>query len=409
MRILYFTQYFPPEVGATQTRAWEMCRHLVRSGHKVTVVTEVPNHPSGIIPPTYRGRLSERTRVEGIDVLRLWVWTSPVKTFRSRMQFYLSYMAMAGLAGAIIKGRYDLVYATSPPLFVGAAGLATALARRIPFVFEVRDLWPESAVALGELTNPGAIRAAEHLERLLYSRATRIVAVTEGIRERLPARGLAQEKIVLVPNGANTELFTYDQQSGDALKLELGLEGKFIALYAGIHGVAQGLETVLDAAQLLGKREEIRFLFVGEGPRKGALEEMNRHPGSKVRFHSEVPATLMPTYLSAAGCAIVPLRNEPVFRGALPSKMFEAWACSRPVVLSVAGEATELLTQAGGGIAVRPEDPQEMAEAIAYLQAHPGEAEEMGRRGREFVVRNYSRSAQASKLETLLNDVVTHA
>src|SRR5438309_662511 len=143
MRVLYFTQYFPPEVGATQTRAAEMSRYLAAQGHKVTIITEVPNHPSGIIPPEYRGRLSERVKEDGVDVLRLWVWASPEKTFKSRMRFYLSYMGMAALAGALLRGRYDLVYATSPPLFVAVAGAVVALVRRIPFIFEVRDLWPE--------------------------------------------------------------------------------------------------------------------------------------------------------------------------------------------------------------------------------------------------------------------------
>src|SRR2546421_1793526 len=169
MRVLYFTQYFPPEVGATQTRAAEMSRYLASRGHNITVVTEVPNHPSGIIPPHYRRRLSERVREDGVDILRLWVWASPEKTFKSRMRFYLSYMGMAALAGALIRGRYDLVYATSPPLFVAVAGAVVALVRRIPFVFEVRDLWPESAVSLGELSSKRAIAAAERLERWLYS------------------------------------------------------------------------------------------------------------------------------------------------------------------------------------------------------------------------------------------------
>lgn len=407
MRILYFTQYFPPEVGATQTRAWEMCRYLVERGHHVTVVTEVPNHPSGIIPPNYRGRLSERRVEKGIDVLRLWVAASPEKTFRSRMQFYLSYMGIATLAGSLLKGRYDLVYATSPPLFVGAAGMAVAAKRRIPFVFEVRDLWPESAVALGELKSRKAILAAERLERLLYRRAARIVSVTEGISDRLHQKGIPHSKVALIPNGANTHLFTYEPEAGRTLASELGLTGKFIALYAGIHGVAQGLETVLQAAHLLRDNKEIEFVFLGEGPRKGALMEMSRELSQEnVHFLPEVPSERMPAILSAAGCAIVPLRDEALFQGALPSKMFEAWACSRPVVLSVAGEAAQTLSQAGGGVAVKPEDPGDMAKAFAYLQAHPNEAGEMGRRGRAFVEQHYSRREQARKLEALLENVL---
>ncbi len=406
MRILYFTQYFPPEVGATQTRAFEMSRYLARQGHRVTVVTEVPNHPSGIIPPHYRGRLFERRREQGVDVLRLWVWTSPHKSFGSRMRFYLSYMAMAGLAGSLIKGRYDLVYATSPPLFVGAAGLAAHFARRIPLVFEVRDLWPESAVALGELHNKWAIVAAEKLESLLYRRARRVVAVTQGIERRLVERGVPPHKTALVPNGANTDLFRYTEAGRAKVRAELGLEGKFVVLYAGIHGIAQGLETVLQAADLLRGDPDLQFVFVGEGPRKGALLSMKSKLGlSNVRFVPEVPAEAMPAYLSAADCAVVPLRDEPLFRGALPSKMFEAWACRRPVLLAVAGEAADLLRDARGGLSMRPEDPEALAAAIRYLRTHPEEAAAMGHRGRDYVVRRYSRREQARKLEQLLEEV----
>jgi glycosyltransferase involved in cell wall biosynthesis len=279
MRILYFTQYFPPEVGATQTRAWEMSRYLAEQGHRVTVVTEVPNHPSGIIAPAYRGKLMRRSLESGIDVMRLWVAASPEKTFRTRMQFYLSYMGMAALAGSLVKGNYDLVYATSPPLFVGAAGLFAATTRRIPFVFEVRDLWPESAVALGELSSSRAISLAEKLEWLLYKRARRIVTVTEGIRSRLIERGLPPARLAHIPNGANTEGFRFDEAAGLEVASSLGLEGKRIAMYAGIHGIAQGLETVLGAAARLKARDDIAFVFVGEGPRKSHLVKMSGEMG----------------------------------------------------------------------------------------------------------------------------------
>src|SRR5574342_1417632 len=183
MRILYLSQYFPPEVGATQTRAYEMARGLVRAGHQVTMIAEVPNHPSGIIPPRYRGKLYERSLWYGIEVIRVWVKASPVKNFRGRMAFYLSYMLMAALAGlSLARGKYDVIYTTSPPLFAGAAGLTLSYLRRIPLVFEVRDLWPESAVALGELRHPRAIKLAELLEKRCYQRARAIVVVTSGIR-----------------------------------------------------------------------------------------------------------------------------------------------------------------------------------------------------------------------------------
>lgn len=403
MRILYFTQYYPPEVGATQTRAHEMCAYLTEQGHHVTVITEVPNHPSGIIPPAYRGRLSERTLENGIDVLRLWVWASPEKTFKSRMRFYLSYMCMAALAGALIRGKYDLVYATSPPLFVGASGLAAATIRRIPFVFEVRDLWPESAVALGELSGKRAIKAAEALEWLLYRRAARVVAVTQGIYDRLSERRVECNKLALVPNGANTEHFRFSAEGRAAVRTQLGLHGKFVVMYAGIHGIAQGLETLLDAASILQDLPDIQFVFVGEGPRKAALTQRLADLNlQNVTMLPEVPSSKMPSYLSAADCTIVPLLDEPLFRGALPSKMFESWATERPIVLSVAGEAQRVLERANAGIACRPQDPADIARAIRTLHDNPAAALEMGKRGRAFVLSHYSRRAQAQTLEQLL-------
>jgi glycosyltransferase involved in cell wall biosynthesis len=407
VRILYFSQYFPPEVGATQTRAFEMSRFLAEQGHHATVVTEFPNHPSGIMPPGYRGRLSERKIENGVDVLRLWVRASPEKTFSSRMQFYLSYMGMATLAGSLLRGRYDVVYATSPPLFVAPAGLIAATIRRIPFVLEVRDLWPESAVALGELTNSRAIWLAERLESLLYNRAQRIVAVTRGIEQTLAAKGIPTSKVALIPNGANTDHFHFDAEGAQAVRQELGLQDHFVVMYAGIHGIAQGLETILSAADFLRDRADIIFLFVGEGPRKAALLEMAAQLGlQNVRFLKEVASDRMPAYLSAADCTIVPLRDEPVFQGALPSKMFEVWSCERPIILSAAGEAEEVVKQAGGGIVAPPEDAGALARAILYLQSDRDEGRRMGQRGREFVMANYSRREQARKLEALLLGVV---
>lgn len=214
MRLLYLSQYFPPEAGATQTRAHEMARNWVRLGHAVTMIAEVPNHPSGVIPPEYRGKLWERKPLDGIDVIRVWVKASPVKTFGSRMAFYLTFMMSAALAGMLVRGRFDWVYASSPPLFVGGAALAISYLRRIPLVFEVRDLWPESAVALGELSNPKAVALATKLEEACYRRARKIVVVTEGIRDKLLERGYPAEKVVLIRTGPTSSCFASIQRAG---------------------------------------------------------------------------------------------------------------------------------------------------------------------------------------------------
>jgi colanic acid biosynthesis glycosyl transferase WcaI len=406
MRILYLSQYFPPEVGATQTRAYEMARGLVQAGHHVTMLAEIPNHPSGIIPAEYKGKLYERAELEGIDVIRVWVKAAPVKTFRTRMAFYLSYMVNAVLAGlTLARGRYDAIYATSPPLFVGAAALALSYLRRAPLFFEVRDLWPESAVTLGELKNPQAIAWAGRLERACYDRARRVVVVTEGIRRRLLERGLAREKLVLISNGANTDLFRPQPQAGAALRRELGRDDAFLVLYAGIHGVAQGLETVIEAARLLQDAPQILFLFVGEGPVKADIVALAGSYGlTNVQFHPEVPRERVPAYLSAASVALVPLRRLDLFRGALPSKMFDAWAAGCPTLVGIEGEAQHVLEQSGAGRFVEPENPTALAQVIRELAADPTACRAMGSHGRSFVEARYSRQAQARHLEQVLCD-----
>ena len=406
MRILYLSQYFPPEVGATQTRAHEMARGLVGGGHRVTMLTEVPNHPEGIIRPAYRGKFWVREPLDDIDVIRVWVKTAPVKTMRTRLAFYLSYMLNAALAGLVLaRGRYDVLVATSPPLFVGGTALFLSFLRRIPLVFEVRDLWPESAVALGELKSPRFIRWATWLEERCYARAHRIVIVTMGIRDKLTARGYGQ-KLALIPNGANTDLFRRDEAAGRARRADLGLGERFVALYAGIHGVAQGLETVLEAARLLAGEPQIHFLFVGDGPCKADLLCRKEELGlANVTMLDAQPREAMPAYLSAADVALVPLRKVEIFQGALPSKMFDAWACSCPVALSIAGEARAVLERAGGGVFVEPEDPAQLAAALKALATDRPRCREMGAAGRRFVEENYSRQAQARELVGMLEKI----
>ena len=383
-----------------------MARGLVQAGHRVTMIAEVPNHPSGIVPPDYRGKWVERSELDGIDVLRVWVKASPVKTFKSRMAFYLSYMANAALVGALkARGPFDVVYATSPPLFVGAAGLALHGLKRAPFVFEVRDLWPELAVALGELRSPRAIAWAGKLEELCYNRASRIVVVTEGIRQRLLARGYPAGKLALIPNGANTELFQRQPALGAQFRVEHGLGDAFVAVYAGIHGIAQGLETLLHAAAALRNDPAVRFVLVGEGPVKADLQALRAELGlDNVLMLPEQPRSAMPAILSAADAAIVPLRKLDLFQGALPSKMFDAWACGLPLLLSIDGEARRTLEAAQGGIYVPPEDPAALAEAIRALAAQPDRGRSLGQNGRRYTEQHHSRQAQARALEQLLKE-----
>lgn len=406
MRVLHLSQYFPPEAGAVQVRALTIAQTLVEGGHQVTVLTEVPNHPSGIVQPGYQGKLWVREMRNGVDVLHLWVKTSPVKNFRTRIAFYLSYMLAAIIAGLLLPGRFDVIFANSPPLFVAVAGWAISLVRHTPFVMEVQDLWPESAVVLGELKNPRFIRWAEWLEERCYSRASRVIAVTQGIYDRLVARGLPASKIMLVPNGSNIEIFRPDPGGGARLRAELGLGGKFVAIYGGIHGIAQDLETLIEAARLLVDEPDIRIVFVGEGPQKEELLALKERYGlTNVLMLPGQPLERMRPYLSVADLALVPLRKVDLFLGARPTKMFDAWACQTPTLITIDGEAREMLEEVGAGVFVEPGNPEALANALLRLRDRPDELAQMGLAGRRAVLERYSLQASARQIEAILREV----
>jgi glycosyltransferase involved in cell wall biosynthesis len=317
-------------------------------------------------------------------------------------------MVMATLAGLFkAKERYDLIYATSPPLFVGGAALAISYLRRIPLVFEVRDLWPESAVAMGELNNPRAILLAEWLEKACYHRARQIVLVTQSIYHRLIERGYPPNKLTLIRNGANVEKFRSQPDAGRSLREILELQNKFIVIYTGIHGLAQGLETVIDAAAKLFSETDIHFLFVGEGPVKQEIVNLAyQRQLTNITFHAEVSRDQIPEFLSAANVALVPLRRLDLFHGALPSKMFDAWACQCPTIVSIDGEARQALVEANAGVYVDPENSDALAVAILQLKNDPALTYQMGLNGRHAVMECYSRETQARQLMALLDRVL---
>ena len=409
MKILYLSQYFPPEVGATQTRSYEMAKHLVDHGNEVTVITEVPNHPVGIIHSGFRGVLFKRLDLEGIDVIHVWVMAFEKKCFLTRMLFYFSYVFMATLVGLYLcRGSYDLIYATSPPLPVGLAALVLHRLKKIPLFFEVRDLWPDSAVELGLLNNKVAIKLATCLEEICYRASTKIVVVTDGIRERLIKRGIKESKVVIIPNGTNVRKFNRSDADGDIVKRTVGLMNRYVILYAGILGVSQGLETMIEAAKLLSHEPEYFFLMVGDGPMAEKLkQDVSNLQLTNILFVGGRAREEMPAFYSAAQMTIVPLKRLEIFRHARPTKLFDAMACETPVVLGIEGEAKEILEKAEGGIPYIPEDAEDLVRSIREI-VRLGESgqREMGKRGRRYVAAYYSRDRYARDLERVLYDSI---
>jgi glycosyltransferase involved in cell wall biosynthesis len=399
LRIALVSQYFPPEIGATQSRIQAFADYLSERGHDVTVVCEFPNHPHGVIPERYGGKLVHVDRSNAYRILRVWVKASPEKNQKTRMAFYLSYMGMA-MATAPILGRVDVVLATSPPLFAGVAGAALARLNGAPFVLDVRDLWPAAALSLNQVSGIAARTVAERLERWLYREAASVVAVTRPFCAHIDARRGSGPSTVLIPNGTLDLFF----ENGSGPRNRLGLpEDRFLVTFAGTHGIAQGLPAVLDAASLT---PDASFAFVGDGPIKDVLARSAAGRRlDNVSFHPQVPLEEMPPILAGSDALLVPLSGHATFAQFVPSKMVDFMASGKPVILAAAGEPARLLESARGGLAIPPEDPAALADAVRWLSEHPEEAAEMGAAGREFA-RKHLREVQAERLEQLLLDVV---
>lgn len=405
MHILYLSQYFPPESGATQIRAYEMASNFVKQGHSVTVITEIPNHPSGIIPKGYHRKLYEKINEEGIDIIRVWVKASPVKNSFTRIIFYLSYMFGAIFAGILLaREKYDLIYASSPPLFVGGAALLLRYIKSLPLVFEVRDLWPESAVQLGELSSKRIIYWATLLEEVCYKKAQKIIVVTNGIEGRLIDRGIPPEKISLITNGANTDHFQFKPNKRSQIRKTLHLEKKFVITYPGILGIAYNFNIIFEAAKILGDDPSIHFMIIGEGPQKAKiLNTICNESICNISFLPEQSYDAIPGYLSASDVIIIPLKYNQFLKGTLPVKIFDAWSCQRPVILcNVEGEASQIISEAQAGLVVNSDSVEEVVSTIRKLQASPKTCEKMGLSGREYVIKNYSRQVLAEKLLSIL-------
>ena len=389
--ILFVTPYYPPEVGAAQARISETAARLVQRGHEVTVLTTLPNYPLGVVPPEYQhGERREETHA-GVRIVRVWSYVSPNKGFLRRIVSQLSFGCLAPLLGGRAVGRPDVIIVESPPLFDAIAGLVLSWWKGCPYIFTVADVWPASAVQLGVLRNRALIWLAERLEWLAYRRAGAVWAVTAGIQSLLMERGVPPERVFLLPNGVDTSRFRPLPQR--QARAELCWDDSFTLLYAGTIGLAHGLGTLLDAAELLREERDIRFLLVGEGAAKAALvADAARRGLENVTFLDARPHALMPLMLAGADACLASLRKVPLFEGALPSKMYEAMACARPLVLAVDGEARALIEEeAGAAIYAEPENPAALAQAILTLRDQPALAAALGHRGRVFVQRHFDR------------------
>jgi len=413
VKILYVSQYFPPEMGAPAARAAELSRHWARMGHNVTVLTGFPNHPTGIVPPEWRSRL-RRLRdsevIDGVQVERTWLRALPNRKAHERIRNYVSFAFSAAFTGLTLP-KQDVIIATSPQLLCALAGWWIAWAMRRPFVFEVRDLWPESLAAVGAGGEGSLLhRTLGAIAGFLYRRADRIVVVTAAFKDHLVEHWqVPAEKISVVENGVETDLFRPDPAAADIRK-QLHLEDRFLICYIGTMGMAHGLETLIAAAEeMQTKLPKATFLLIGEGAEKQHIVDLAATRRlTNVQFLGQQARERIPAYISAADVCLVLLKKTELFKTVIPTKLLEYMACARPVIVAIDGQSRQIVEEAHAGVFIPPEDSEALVRAICELEQYPAKRNEMGINGREYIVSRLSREKTArdyvSVLETLTRE-----
>jgi colanic acid biosynthesis glycosyl transferase WcaI len=407
VKILYVSQYFPPEMGAPAARAAELSHHWARMGHDVTVLTGFPNHPTGIVPEDWRSRL-RRLRytetVDGVQIVRTWLWPLPNRKAHERIRNYASFCVSAGITGLVLH-KPDVIIATSPQLLCALSGWWLAWWKRVPFVFEVRDLWPESLAAVGAGSEGSLLhRTLGAIAGFLYRRADRIVVVAPAFKDHLMRYWkVPAAKISVVENGVETDLFRLDPAAMEVRK-RLKLEDRFLICYIGTMGNAHGLETLIAAAEELQTAlPSAIFLLIGEGAEKERTMDLAAARGlTNVQFLAQQPRERIPAYVSAADVCLVMLKKTELFKTVIPTKLLEYMACERPVIVAVDGQARQIVEEAGAGVFVEPENSKALVKAVLDLAEDPEHRRQMGANGRQYIVNRLSREKTARDYITVL-------
>ena len=381
MHILFFTDNFPPEVNAPASRTFEHCREWVKLGEQVTVITCAPNFPKGKVFTGYRNHLWQIETIEGIRVIRVWTYITANEGFVRRSLDYVSFMIAATIASLWVK-KVDVVIGTSPQFFTVCAAYVVGLLKCAPWVFELRDIWPESIKAVGSMRDGSLYRMLQCLELFLYKKANRIIALTQSFKKELIARGVDAKKIDVVTNGVDLNLFK-PRNKDEILLKKLGLENQFIAGYIGTIGMAHGLETIIEAAEIIqnsphSENHNIKILILGDGARKEPLKQLAKD--KKLRnliFIDTVSKAEVADYWSLLDVSIIHLKKDPLFEKVIPSKLFECMAMGIPVLHGVLGESAEIVSRLGVGKTITPDNSQVLAQELLNLSMNAQELQKM--------------------------------
>jgi colanic acid biosynthesis glycosyl transferase WcaI len=398
MHILFFSHYFPPEGNAPAARTYENCKNWVRQGHKVTVITCAPNVPCGVVYNGYKNRLFQNETMDGINVVRIWTYIASNEGVIRRTINYISYMVSAIFFSLFVK-RSDVIIATSPQFFCGWAGAIASRLKNVPFILEVRDIWPESIAAVGAIKNKKLLHLLERLEVKMYNAAEHIVTVGDGYKQKLMEKNVSAEKISVIPNGIDPDTF-YPREPDRKIVEKYGLKNKFVCSYVGTIGMACGLDIVIDAADILKKNglHNVVFLLVGDGASKKELQKKSIDKKlNNIIFTGRQDKNLIPSYLSASDACFVHLKKTGLFESVLPSKIFEAASMSKPIILGLEGSAADLVKNAGAGVCIEPENADQLADAVKKLASNPQLCRKLGQNGFNYVSRYHNRNILARK------------
>lgn len=398
MRILFLTDNFPPEVNAPASRTHEHALRWVKAGAEVTVITCAPNFPQGKVYPGYRNRRS-REVMDGIEVIRVRTYMAANAGFAKRVLDYLSFAWASFWAG--LGRECDVIVATSPQFFTTWSGRALSFFKRRPWVFELRDIWPESIAAVGAGGGGAVMKLLERVELRLYRNAARVVAVSPAFRANLAARGIDPAKVEIVTNGADLSLWT-PRPPDEALRAELGLGARFVIAYVGTMGMAHGLDFILRSAAKI-EDPRLHFLLIGDGSEAETLRAQAAGLAN-VTMHPPVPKAEVPHFIATADAALVPLKRQDTFRSVIPSKIFEAAAMRRPILLGVEGQAAAIVEEHGAGLAFVPEDEASFLAAIARLSSDAALYEKL-QAGCAALAEAYDRDRLAARMLAILEEV----
>jgi len=406
MNIAYYSHYFSPEIGAPSARVHEMSKRWIEMGHEIDVVTCFPNHPDGVLYPGYDLKKYAHEVMDGIHVHRNWTYITPNEGILKKTVGHLSFWPSSRIFSSRKMREPDIVIGTSPTFFAPMAARGTAKSKDVPFIMEVRDLWPGIFIELGVITNRMIINILEAWELWMYRESDLVITVTNSFRENIISRGIDSEKVYCIPNGADTDLWE-PLTNETHLASELNIEGKFVVLYIGAHGISQALDKVLESAKILLDREEIIFLFVGSGSQKEKLvEKANREGIRNVEFHDPIPKEEVKRFYNLADVCLVPLRDVDLFEAFIPSKIFEIMAMETPILASLRGEAKTILEESNAAVVVPPEGSEQIADAVLALYNDSEKRSKMAKNGRKFVLENYSREKLAGKYISIMQNAL---